>query len=131
MARQFDSLPLAGIIYTDIARDGTLEGPNLEAIAALADAVRTPVIASGGVGELHDLERLAALPIAGCIVGRALYEGRFTLAEAIRRAGRDPRGRAGGTRIEARSACHDSRIVLNRERIDNQINRSDRGDTTP
>jgi phosphoribosylformimino-5-aminoimidazole carboxamide ribotide isomerase len=48
--------------------------------------VRTPVIASGGVGELKDLERLATLPIAGCIVGRALYEGRFSLADAIRRS---------------------------------------------
>ena len=86
LARQFDALPLAGIIYTDIARDGTLEGPNLQAIAALAAAVRTPVIASGGVGELEDLERLAVLPIAGCIVGRALYEGRFSLAEAIGRS---------------------------------------------
>ena len=86
LARQFDALPLAGIIYTDIARDGTLEGPNLQAIAAMAAAVRTPVIASGGVGELTDLERLATLPIAGCIVGRALYEGRFSLADAIRRS---------------------------------------------
>ena len=86
LARQFDALPLAGIIYTDIARDGTLEGPNLQAIAAMAAAVRTPVIASGGVGELKDLERLATLPIAGCIVGRALYEGRFSLADAIGRS---------------------------------------------
>ena len=52
LAQQLDSLPLAGIIYTDIARDGTLEGPNRAAIAALAAAVRTPVIASGGVGSL-------------------------------------------------------------------------------
>jgi phosphoribosylformimino-5-aminoimidazole carboxamide ribotide isomerase len=83
LAQEFDPLPLAGIIYTDIARDGTLEGPNLGAIAALAQAVRTPVIASGGVGSLEDLERLAALPIVACIVGRALYEGRFSLAEAL------------------------------------------------
>ena len=83
LAKQFDGLPMAGIIYTDIARDGTLEGPNLPAIAALAQSVKTPVIASGGVGELSDVERLAALPIAGCIVGRALYEGRFSLGEAI------------------------------------------------
>jgi phosphoribosylformimino-5-aminoimidazole carboxamide ribotide isomerase len=87
LAREFDPLPLAGIIYTDIARDGTLEGPNLGAIAALARAVRTPVFASGGVGKLEDLERLAALPIAGCIVGRALYEGRFTIREAVRLLG--------------------------------------------
>ena len=86
LARQFDGLPLAAIIYTDIARDGTLEGPNLQAIAAIAAAVRTPVIASGGVGELKDLERLAALPLAGCIVGRALYEGQFSLADAIERS---------------------------------------------
>jgi phosphoribosylformimino-5-aminoimidazole carboxamide ribotide isomerase len=83
LARQFDHLPLAGMIYTDIARDGTLEGPNLEAIATLCRVVRTPVIASGGVGQLRDLERLAELPLAGCLVGRALYEGRFTLSEAI------------------------------------------------
>jgi phosphoribosylformimino-5-aminoimidazole carboxamide ribotide isomerase len=91
LAKQFDRLPIAGIIYTDIARDGMLEGPNLEAIAALAQTVRSPVIASGGVGELSDLERLAALPIVGCIVGRALYEGRFSLGEALKRGGATPR----------------------------------------
>jgi phosphoribosylformimino-5-aminoimidazole carboxamide ribotide isomerase len=85
LAEQFDRLPLAGIIYTDIARDGTMEGPNLEATRALAERVKTPVFASGGVGSLADLERLAGLPIAGCIVGRALYEGRFTLTEALLR----------------------------------------------
>jgi phosphoribosylformimino-5-aminoimidazole carboxamide ribotide isomerase len=91
LAKQFDGLPMAGIIYTDIARDGTLEGPNLEAIAALAQAVRTPVIASGGVGELSDVERLAGLPIVGCIVGRALYEGRFSLGDALKRGSATPR----------------------------------------
>jgi phosphoribosylformimino-5-aminoimidazole carboxamide ribotide isomerase len=85
LARRFDDSPLAAIIYTDIARDGTLEGPNLDATRELADSVKAPVIASGGVGSLEDLDLLAALPIAGCIVGRALYEGRFTLAEAITR----------------------------------------------
>jgi phosphoribosylformimino-5-aminoimidazole carboxamide ribotide isomerase len=83
-ARQFDSLPLAGIIYTDIAKDGMLGGPNLEAIAALAGSVKTPLIASGGIGELIHLLHLAELRVAGCIVGRALYEGRFSLEEAIR-----------------------------------------------
>jgi phosphoribosylformimino-5-aminoimidazole carboxamide ribotide isomerase len=87
LAQEFDPLPIAGIIYTDIARDGTLEGPNTTAIAALAEAVRTPVIASGGVGKLEDLERLAILPIAGCIVGRALYAARFSLGEALRFGG--------------------------------------------
>jgi phosphoribosylformimino-5-aminoimidazole carboxamide ribotide isomerase len=85
LARQFDALPIAGIVYTDIARDGTLEGPNLEAIGAMAEAVRSPVIASGGVGTLEDLARLATLPVAGCIVGRALYDGRFSLRSAISR----------------------------------------------
>jgi phosphoribosylformimino-5-aminoimidazole carboxamide ribotide isomerase len=87
LAVQFDDLPLGGVIYTDIARDGTLEGPNLAATEALARRLKTPVIASGGVGCLEDLARLAALPIAACIVGRALYEGRFRLSEARERAG--------------------------------------------
>jgi phosphoribosylformimino-5-aminoimidazole carboxamide ribotide isomerase len=85
LAEQFEGLPLAAIIYTDIARDGTLEGPNLEATRALALRVKTPVYASGGVASLSDLELLAHLPIAGCIVGRALYEGRFSLAQALER----------------------------------------------
>jgi phosphoribosylformimino-5-aminoimidazole carboxamide ribotide isomerase len=89
LARQFDDLPLAAIIYTDIARDGMLEGPNLDSTRALAASLRTPVLASGGVSSLDDLARLAELPVAGCIVGRALYEGRFTLAEALRAQGTD------------------------------------------
>ncbi len=83
LARQFDDSPLAAIIYTDIARDGMLEGPNLAATAELARVARVPVIASGGVGSLEDLRRLAELSLAGCIVGRALYDGRFTLQQAI------------------------------------------------
>jgi phosphoribosylformimino-5-aminoimidazole carboxamide ribotide isomerase len=92
LAEQFDDLPLAAIIYTDLARDGTLEGPNLESTAALCRRVKTPVIASGGVGELADVERLATLPVAGCIVGRALYEGKFTLSDAVARSGLRPSG---------------------------------------
>jgi phosphoribosylformimino-5-aminoimidazole carboxamide ribotide isomerase len=87
LAEQFDDLPLAAVVYTDIARDGTLQGPNLAATEALARRLRTPVIASGGIGSLDDVERLSALPIAACIVGRALYEGRFRLDEARARAG--------------------------------------------
>ncbi|MGC8642955.1 MAG: 1-(5-phosphoribosyl)-5-[(5-phosphoribosylamino)methylideneamino]imidazole-4-carboxamide isomerase [Isosphaeraceae bacterium] len=83
LAEQFDHRPLAAIVYTDIARDGTLVGPNCDAIGELASRIKTPVIASGGVGRLDDLKRLAGLPVAGCIVGRALYENKFTLAEAI------------------------------------------------
>jgi phosphoribosylformimino-5-aminoimidazole carboxamide ribotide isomerase len=92
LAERFDDLPLAAIIYTDIARDGTLEGPNLESTAALCRRVKTPVIASGGVGELADVERVATLPVAGCIVGRALYEGKFTLSDAVARSGLRPSG---------------------------------------
>lgn len=87
LAEQFDDLPLGGVVYTDISRDGMLEGPNLAATEALARRLRTPVIASGGVGSLDDLARLAALPVSACIVGRALYEGRFRLNEARERAG--------------------------------------------
>ena len=90
LASQFDDLPLAGVVYTDIHRDGTLEGPNLDGIAALARRLKTPVIASGGVGSLEDVARLASLPIAACLVGRALYEGRFRLSEARERAGDRP-----------------------------------------
>jgi phosphoribosylformimino-5-aminoimidazole carboxamide ribotide isomerase len=86
LADQFDDLPLAAIVYTDISRDGMLAGPNLGATEALAVRLKTPVIASGGVGTLEDVGRLAALPIAACIVGRALYEGRFKLREATRLA---------------------------------------------
>ncbi len=87
MAERFDDLPLAAVIYTDIAKDGMLEGPNLDATEALARRLKTPVIASGGVGSLEDLSRLATLPVVGCIVGRALYEGRFLLREARQSAG--------------------------------------------
>jgi phosphoribosylformimino-5-aminoimidazole carboxamide ribotide isomerase len=84
LARQCAAWPLAAIIYTDISRDGMLEGPNVEASAELAAAVSVPVIASGGVTTCDDLARLACTGLAGCIIGRALYEGRIDLAAAIR-----------------------------------------------
>jgi phosphoribosylformimino-5-aminoimidazole carboxamide ribotide isomerase len=87
LALQFDDLPLAGVVYTDIACDGMLAGPNVAATGTIAARLKTPVIASGGVGSLEDLENLAVLPIAGCIVGRALYEGRFRFRDARERAG--------------------------------------------
>lgn len=87
LAEQFDDLPLGAVVYTDIARDGMLEGVNVAATGELAGRIKTPVIASGGVGTLEDLDRLAPLPLAGCIVGRALYEGRFSLHDARFRAG--------------------------------------------
>jgi phosphoribosylformimino-5-aminoimidazole carboxamide ribotide isomerase len=83
LARQFGGEPLAAIIYTDIATDGMLAGPNLAAMAEMAAAVELPVIASGGVTTTDDVARLAATGVAGCIIGRALYEGRIELAAAL------------------------------------------------
>ncbi len=79
LATQCAAWPLAAIVYTDINRDGMMAGPNLEAVGQLRAAVDVPVIASGGVTTLDDVRRLAALKVAGCIVGRALYEGRLDL----------------------------------------------------
>ena len=84
LARRCAAWPLAALIYTDISRDGMLEGPNVEATAELAAAVTVPVIASGGVTTLEDIERLAAHGLTGCIIGRALYEGKLDLNAAIR-----------------------------------------------
>jgi len=83
LAKQFDNEPLAAIIYTDIATDGMMRGPNLVAMAQMQDAVNTPVIASGGVTTLADVRELAAAGLAGCIIGRALYEGTLKLADAL------------------------------------------------
>ncbi|UCF42563.1 MAG: 1-(5-phosphoribosyl)-5-[(5-phosphoribosylamino)methylideneamino]imidazole-4-carboxamide isomerase [Planctomycetota bacterium] len=85
-AEQAAKLPLAAIIYTDISKDGMMEGPNLERTKTLADAVQIPVIASGGVTEIADIKKLAELNIEAIIIGRALYEGTLTLADAINAA---------------------------------------------
>ncbi|MBN1362286.1 MAG: 1-(5-phosphoribosyl)-5-[(5-phosphoribosylamino)methylideneamino]imidazole-4-carboxamide isomerase [Sedimentisphaerales bacterium] len=82
-----DALPLAAIIYTDIAKDGMLTGPNLERTRALVEAVDTPVIASGGVKEAEDIRKLKPIGVAGVIVGRSLYEGTLTLPDALAAAG--------------------------------------------
>lgn len=86
LATRSADLPLAAIIYTDIERDGMLTGPNLDALRRMAEAVRHPIIASGGIATLDDVRRLAKLEptcIVGALVGKALYEGRFSLKEAI------------------------------------------------
>lgn len=76
--------PIAAVLYTDVARDGTGRGPNVEATAALAAGSPFPVIASGGVGTLAHLRALAAVPnVEAAIVGRALYDGSLTLRDAI------------------------------------------------
>ena len=80
----------AAVQYTDIARDGMLSGPNISETVAVAEATRIPVILSGGIASTEDADRVRIEShgaIAGVIVGRALYEGRFDLTEAIRRSG--------------------------------------------
>jgi phosphoribosylformimino-5-aminoimidazole carboxamide ribotide isomerase len=86
LVRSLADSPLAGILYTDVSRDGTGTGPNVEATAELAANAHVPVIASGGVGTLEHLRVLAARGVAACIVGRALYAGAFTLDEALEAA---------------------------------------------
>ncbi len=83
VAKRHEQLPLAAIVYTDIATDGMLSGPNLEALAGLMAAVRLPVVASGGVANADDIRRVARIGAAGCIVGKALYAGAVTLPEAV------------------------------------------------
>ncbi len=83
LARAMEDSGAAAIVHTDIARDGALEGPNVEATVALAEAVSTPVIASGGVASMDDIRALRNTgALAGVICGRALYDGRLDAAEA-------------------------------------------------
>jgi phosphoribosylformimino-5-aminoimidazole carboxamide ribotide isomerase len=84
------SMGAAAIIYTDIQRDGTLQGPNLPQLREMAEAVTVPVIASGGVSSMTDLLSLLALEptgVSGVIVGKALYTNNISLSEAIRAIG--------------------------------------------
>lgn len=83
LANQFADEPLAAIVYTDIAKDGMMQGPNVAAMQEMCEAVKTPVVASGGVSRREDVAALAELPLAGCIIGRALYEGTLSIAEAL------------------------------------------------
>lgn len=90
LAQQMADLGVAAIIYTDIHRDGTLQGVNRDALRQLAAAVDAPIIASGGVGSVRDLMGLLSLEpqgVVGAIVGRALYTGEVSLPEAIRAVG--------------------------------------------
>jgi len=90
LARRFEDAGVAAIVHTDIARDGTLSGPNLDASAELADSIEIPVIVSGGVRSQEDLRRAASLAgggIAGAIVGRALYTGDVDLGRALEELG--------------------------------------------
>lgn len=85
VARRFEGEGVAAIVHTDIARDGALEGPNLEASLSLASLVDIPLIVSGGVASMEDLSRIAACreSLNGAIVGRALYDGRIDTSAAV------------------------------------------------
>ncbi len=92
VAKALEPLKPAALIYTDIARDGVKKGVNLDATRALAEAVNLPVIASGGVSTIEDIEALLpleAVGVVGVITGRALYDGSLDLAEAIKLAQKD------------------------------------------
>jgi phosphoribosylformimino-5-aminoimidazole carboxamide ribotide isomerase len=87
IARRFEDAGVAAIIYTDIARDGLLKGLNLDATIALAESISIPVIASGGLASIADIKALLApraRKLAGAIAGRALYDGRLDVAEALK-----------------------------------------------
>jgi phosphoribosylformimino-5-aminoimidazole carboxamide ribotide isomerase len=87
LARMFEDVGITAIIYTDIARDGVMQGPNLEETARLAESVNVPVILSGGISSLADIcavKEAENRGISGVIVGRALYEGAVDLHEALK-----------------------------------------------
>jgi len=83
LASLFEEMRVGTIIFTSIGVDGTLRGPQLEKIRELAETVRVPIIASGGVASLNDLVKLAGMGVSGVVVGTALHEGRFTLKQAM------------------------------------------------
>ncbi|MDO5308428.1 MAG: 1-(5-phosphoribosyl)-5-[(5-phosphoribosylamino)methylideneamino]imidazole-4-carboxamide isomerase [Planctomycetia bacterium] len=84
LARQYDGLPIAALIYTDVATDGMMKGPNVEETVAMTRATSIPLVASGGVTTLEDVRRLSDAGLPACIIGRALYENTISLPEALR-----------------------------------------------
>jgi phosphoribosylformimino-5-aminoimidazole carboxamide ribotide isomerase len=87
MAREMEGFGVEAIIYTDIARDGMMQGPNIEATRALAESITIPVIASGGLSSLDDIRRLMAIEsfgVTGVITGKAIYSGAIDLREAVK-----------------------------------------------
>lgn len=83
LAKQMEQLGVATLIYTDIATDGMLKGPNFTAMQEMAEYVALDVVASGGVSSLKDLERLSKTGVEGAIIGKALYTGHIKLPEAV------------------------------------------------
>lgn len=90
-AKRFSAIGVDALVVTEIGRDGTLEGPDLDGLRTVLDATTVDVVASGGVGQLSDLVALARIdasrPLAGAIVGRAIYEKKFTVKEAVAKLG--------------------------------------------
>jgi phosphoribosylformimino-5-aminoimidazole carboxamide ribotide isomerase len=102
LGRRFENAGVAAIVYTDIARDGVLKGLNIPMTLALAEAVSIPVIASGGLASIADVERLLepdCTKLAGAITGRALYDGRIDPKEALRLISRSSRRNNGGAAL--------------------------------
>ncbi len=85
-ARAFEQAGVVRLIYTDVAHDGMLAGPNLAGLRSLLEAVRVPVILAGGVASTDDLRAAAAAGAEGAVIGRALYDGRIALVDALRAA---------------------------------------------
>ena len=84
VAKEVANFPLAALLYTDVAKDGMLQGPNLHHTRLLAEAGPVPVIASGGVGSLDHIRALTELPVWGVIIGRSLYKGTVDLRKALK-----------------------------------------------
>ena len=87
LMREMVALGVGRFIYTDIARDGTLQGPNLQAIEVLVKELAVPIVASGGIASMEDLECVAQIGVEGVIVGSALYRGAVDLRQAVERFG--------------------------------------------
>jgi len=86
LAKKYADLPLAALVYTDIAKDGMLAGPNIDEMEAMRQAVPFPLVVSGGIATLDDIRHLASRHFHSCIIGKALYENKFQLPEALRLA---------------------------------------------
>lgn len=82
-AARFGAMGVAALVVTEIGRDGMLEGPDLDGLAAVLEVTTAPVVASGGVGSLADVEALTDLDLDGIIIGRAIYDERLTVADAV------------------------------------------------
>ena len=86
LAKEMERVGVSTIIFTDIAKDGTLEGPNLQQLSMLSKTVSCNVVASGGISDINDIRRLKELGLYGAICGKSIYKGTLDLAEAVREA---------------------------------------------